>query len=113
MTEQTPTVEARDLHLSYGQTPALRGVSMVCWPGESVALMGPSGAGKSSLLHCLGGVLRADSGDVTVAGVRLGTMSERERSQHRLSRIGMVFQFGNLIPELTLLENVMLPLQLL
>ena len=113
MSAPTPAVEARDIHLSYGQTPALRGVSLACWPGESVALMGPSGSGKSSLLHCLAGVLKPDSGSATAAGARLDAMSERERSQHRLSQIGMVFQFGNLIPELTLLENVMLPLQLL
>ena len=113
MTDPTPTVEACDLYLSYGQTPALRGVSLACWRGESVALMGPSGSGKSSLLHCLAGVLRPDSGEVSVAGERLDTMPERERSRHRLSHIGMVFQFGSLIPELTLLENVALPLQLL
>ncbi len=113
MTNSTPLIDGRDIHLSYGQTPALRGVSLACWSGESVALMGPSGSGKSSLLHCLAGVLKPDSGEARVAGVRLDTMSERERSQYRLSRMGMVFQFGNLIPELTLLENVMLPLQLL
>lgn len=113
MSDASPLVEARDIHLSYGQTPALRGVSLACWSGESVALMGPSGSGKSSLLHCLAGVLKPDSGEARVAEVRLDTLSERERSQYRLSRMGMVFQFGNLIPELTLLENVMLPLQLL
>jgi len=113
MNESTLTIDAQDVHLSYGQTPALRGVSLICRTGESVALMGPSGSGKSSLLHCLAGVLRPDGGQLTVAGARLDTLSERARSQLRLSRLGMVFQFGNLIPELTLLENVMLPLQLL
>ncbi len=113
MTDHAATVVASDLLLSYGETPALRGVGLTLMPGEAVALMGPSGSGKSSLLHCLAGVLRPDSGEVTVAGVRLDSMSERERSQHRLSHMGMVFQFGNLIPELTLAENVMLPLQLL
>ena len=79
MTEPTPTVNARDVHLSYGQTPALRGVSLVCWSGESVALMGPSGSGKSSLLHCLAGVLRPDSGEATVAGERLDTIVNGQR----------------------------------
>jgi len=113
MTDPTARVMAHDLHLAYGETPALRGVGLTLMPGEAVALMGPSGSGKSSLLHCLAGILRPDSGEVTMAGARLDSMSERERSQLRLSEMGMVFQFGNLIPELTLSENVMLPLQLL
>ncbi|MGH3500488.1 MAG: ABC transporter ATP-binding protein [Nocardioidaceae bacterium] len=113
MTNPQPVVEARGVTLSYGETPALRQVSLTLQPGETAAVMGPSGSGKSSLLHCLAGVLTPGSGEVTVAGVRLDQVSERARSSHRLARMGMVFQFGDLIPELTLLENVMLPLQLL
>ncbi len=105
-------VEARDVSLSYGRTPAVVGASLHVRRGESVALMGPSGSGKSSLLHCLAGVLAPDAGEVVVAGVALSTLSEKHRSRHRLARMGMVFQFGNMVPELTLLENVMLPLQL-
>ncbi|HET7305453.1 MAG TPA: ABC transporter ATP-binding protein [Segeticoccus sp.] len=106
-------VQAHGLSLSYGSTAALTDVSLTLRAGESVALMGPSGSGKSSLLHCLAGVLVPGSGEVTVAGAALHAMPERRRSQHRLAHLGMVFQFGNMVPELTLLENVMLPLQLL
>nr|MBA3800371.1 ABC transporter ATP-binding protein [Geodermatophilaceae bacterium] len=80
--------------------------------GEAVALMGPSGSGKSTLLHCLSGVLVPDSGQIELLGRPLGEMSEAERSDFRLRHVGMVFQFGGLVPELTLSENVMLPLQL-
>lgn len=106
-------VRAKGVCLSYGSTPAVVDVSVTVHPGESVALMGPSGSGKSSLLHCLAGVLVPDTGTVDVAGSALHAMSERARSQHRLARMGMVFQFGNMVPELTLAENVALPLQLL
>lgn len=113
MAERQVVVEARSVWLSYGETPAVRDASVSLPAGESVALMGPSGSGKSSLLHCLAGVLRPDAGQIVVAGKRLHDMSERARSRHRLANLGMVFQFGNLVPELTLLENVALPLQLL
>lgn len=104
---------ARDLTLSYGSTPALRGASLALDAGSSVALMGASGSGKSSLLHCLAGVVVPDEGTVTVDGVDLTGLSDKERSRLRLERMGVVFQFGDLVPELTLVENVMLPLQML
>jgi putative ABC transport system ATP-binding protein len=75
--------------------------------------MGPSGSDKSSLLHCLAGVVRPDAGRVEFDGLRLDQQPESARSALRLRRMGMVFQFGDLVPELTLAENVMLPLQLL
>ena len=78
-----------------------------------MALMGASGSGKSSLLHCLAGVIVPDAGSVVVDGIDLTGLSDRERSRLRLERMGVVFQFGDLVPELTLIENVMLPLQLL
>lgn len=106
-------LEARDVSLSYGLTPALRDVSLRIEPGASVALMGASGSGKSSLLHCLAGVIVPDSGQVLVDGTDITGLSDRDRSRLRLERMGVVFQFGDLVPELTLVENVMLPLQLL
>ncbi len=112
MTDE-PILEARDVHLTYGDTVALRGADLQLAAGERVALMGPSGSGKSSLLHCLAGIIRPDLGVVTMEGTRLDALPERARSRRRLERLGVVFQFGDLVPELTLVENVMLPLQLL
>ena len=106
-------LEARGVSLSYGPTPALRDVSLRIGPGASVALMGASGSGKSSLLHCLAGVVVPDVGSVVLDGTELTGLGDRERSRLRLERLGVVFQFGDLVPELTLLENVALPLQLL
>src|SRR3954469_17969364 len=106
-------VEARDVRLSYGDTTALDGCSIAIEAGDRVALMGPSGSGKSSLLHCLAGVLRPDAGSVLVDGADISVLSEAQRSRLRLERMGVVFQFGDLVPELSLLENVMLPAQLL
>jgi putative ABC transport system ATP-binding protein len=80
--------------------------------GEILAVMGPSGSGKSTLLHCLAGILVPDSGQVSFAGRRLDTMRENERSALRRDRLGFVFQFGQLVPELTAEENVALPLLL-
>jgi putative ABC transport system ATP-binding protein len=106
-------LEARKVSLSYGVTPALRDVSLRIDAGEAVALMGASGSGKSSLLHCLAGVIVPDEGSVVVDGGDITQLSDRDRSRVRLKRMGVVFQFGDLVPELTLVENVMLPLQLL
>jgi len=108
----TPIVEARDVRLSFGQTPALRGADISVQAGEIVAVMGPSGSGKSTLLHCLAGILVPDSGEVHVNGQRLDTLSDAERSTLRRTRFGFVFQFGQLVPELTAQENVAMPLLL-
>lgn len=105
-------VEARDLVLSFGETPALRGASFAARRGEIVAVMGPSGSGKSTLLHCLAGILVPDSGETYFDGRRVDTMPEAERSQLRRDSFGFVFQFGQLVPELTAEENVALPLLL-
>lgn len=105
-----PFVEARQLTLSFGQTPALRGASLLVPKGEIVAVVGPSGSGKSTLLYCLAGILVPDSGEVWFDGRRVDTMTEAGRSMLRRERFGFVFQFGQLIPELSAEENVALPL---
>ncbi|WP_127358960.1 ABC transporter ATP-binding protein [Actinacidiphila soli] len=104
--------EARDVVLSFGQTPALQGAGLTVEDGEILAIMGPSGSGKTTLLHCLAGILTPDSGEIHFAGRRLDTMSETERSVLRRDRFGFVFQFGQLVPELTAEENIALPLLL-
>ncbi|REF31573.1 ABC transporter ATP-binding protein [Calidifontibacter indicus] len=106
-------LQARDLSLRLGTTQALQDVSVDLSPGDVVSIMGPSGSGKSTLLHCLAGVLVPDSGSVLFESTDLTRSSDAERSRIRLQRMGFVFQFGDLIPELTMVENVMLPLQLL
>jgi len=105
-------IEARDVVLSFGQTPALRGARVSVTAGEILAVMGPSGSGKSTLLHCLAGILTPDAGEVWFAGRRVDTMGETERSALRRDQFGFVFQFGQLVPELTAEENVALPLLL-
>lgn len=108
-------VGARAVNLSYayGETPALREASVTIASGQSLALMGPSGSGKSTMLHCLAGVLRPTAGEVWIGDTRIDQLNERDRSRLRLERIGVVFQHGDLVPELTLLENAALPGQLL
>ncbi|MCW2673572.1 MAG: macrolide transporter ATP-binding protein [Frankiales bacterium] len=110
MTE--PLLTARDLHLSFGESAALTGASIDVAPGEVLALLGPSGSGKSTLLHCLAGILVPDRGEVRYRGSRLDTLSDDLRSALRRSDFGFVFQFGSLVPELSAVENVGLPLRL-
>jgi putative ABC transport system ATP-binding protein len=107
-----PIIEARAVEKSFGQTPALRGANLSAGRGEILAIMGPSGSGKSTLLHCLAGILTPDAGEVWFDGTRLDTLTEAKRSELRRDKFGFVFQFGQLVPELTAAENVALPLLL-
>ncbi|MEV3981308.1 ABC transporter ATP-binding protein [Nonomuraea sp. NPDC049758] len=103
-------LEARGLGKSFGGTRALNGVSLAIAEGEIVAITGPSGAGKSTLLHCLAGVVRPESGEVVLDGTRIDTLPEDDLTRLRRQSFGVVFQFGELVPELTAAENVALPL---
>src|SRR4051794_29726529 len=105
-------LDAIDLHKHFGRTAALAGASLAVEPGEVVAVVGPSGSGKSTLLHCAAGILRPDAGQVVFEGRRIDTLSEAARSELRRSAFGFVFQFGQLVPELTAAENIGLPLML-
>jgi putative ABC transport system ATP-binding protein len=113
MTPGPAILESRALTVRYGDTVAVDAVDLAITPGSRTAIMGPSGSGKSTLVHALAGVVRPDAGEVWFEDERLDLLSEAERSRRRLARMGMVFQFGDLVPELTLVENVMLPLQVL
>ncbi|MFD8076285.1 ABC transporter ATP-binding protein [Streptomyces sp. NPDC059718] len=112
MTPAEPLLTADGLHKSYGRTPALDGADFSIRPGEVVAVMGPSGSGKSTLLHCLAGIVVPDAGTITYRGRELSAMNDARRSALRRSEFGFVFQFGQLVPELTCAENVALPLRL-
>ncbi|MET9128105.1 ATP-binding cassette domain-containing protein, partial [Streptomyces sp. NPDC004528] len=106
MTTTDSILTAVALRKTYGSTPALDGSEFTILAGEIVALMGPSGSGKSTLLHCLAGIVAADSGTITYDGRELSAMSDAARSTLRRNDFGFVFQFGQLVPELTCLENV-------
>jgi len=108
----TALIEARDITMAFGETQALRGADFEASAGEIVAIMGPSGSGKSTLLHCLAGILVPGSGEVWFDGHRIDLLPETPRSALRRDRFGFVFQFGQLVPELTVEENVALPLLL-
>lgn len=116
VTVTLPVLEYIDVVKSYGQgeleTRALTDVSLSVQPGELVAIMGPSGCGKSTLLHLAGGLEEATAGRVLVNGLDVSTMSLTEKATLRRREVGYIFQKLNLIPSLTALENVMLPLEL-
>jgi putative ABC transport system ATP-binding protein len=105
-------LEARGVRKRFGPTEALRGAELTVTAGETIAIIGASGSGKSTLLYCLAGILAPDDGEVWFAGRRIDNLRERERSALRRRQFGFVFQFGQLVPELSALENVALPLML-
>ncbi len=107
-----PLVESLDLHKRFGGTVALDGLNLDVGGGEIVAILGPSGSGKSTLLLCLAGILLPEGGDVRYRGRSLLALSDAVRTRLRRDEFGFVFQFGQLVPELTALDNVSLPLRL-
>jgi len=108
----TALVQARSVRKSFARTEALRGVSVEIGAGETVAVTGPSGSGKSTLLLCLAGILRPEAGEVVYDGRRLDLLGEADRTRLRRREIGVVLQFGQLVPELTAVQNIALPLLL-
>jgi putative ABC transport system ATP-binding protein len=116
-TSQTmPAIQLKDVHLSLGSGPSrvhiLKGISLTIARGQAVGLVGPSGSGKSTLLMAMAGLERANSGDVVIDGQNLNSLNEDGLAQFRGKRIGIVFQSFHLIPTMTALENVAVPLEL-
>ncbi|AKK04316.1 ABC transporter ATP-binding protein [Corynebacterium epidermidicanis] len=100
----------RDVSKSYGATPVLTGINLSISQGETVAIMGPSGSGKSTLLHCMSGILQPSSGAILFGGRDIAQLDDAHRSKLRLTQFGFVFQDGQLLPELTAVENIALPM---
>lgn len=98
-----------DIRRNYGDLPVLKGINLAIEPGEVVSIVGASGAGKTTLLQILGTLDRPDSGELHIAGQNVFTLNDRQLAQFRNERIGFVFQFNNLLPEFTAIENVCLP----
>lgn len=107
-----PIINTIQLEKSFGDTQVLRGISLDVEPGEILAIMGPSGSGKSTLLHCLAAIVSPSKGEVQLEGERIDTYNDTKRTILRRTSFGFVFQFSQLVPELTALDNVAIPLLL-
>ncbi|MTH98197.1 ABC transporter ATP-binding protein [Roseibium sp. RKSG952] len=111
-----PAIALKDVHLTLGdgagKVHILKGIDLEIEPGTSVGLVGPSGSGKSTLLMVMAGLERADKGTVHVAGTELGPLSEDQLAQFRGQNVGIIFQSFHLVPNMTALENVAVPLEL-
>jgi putative ABC transport system ATP-binding protein len=109
-----PMIALREVHKAYrtpaGEFPALRGVSLTLNEGDFLAIIGKSGAGKSTMINCVTGIDTPDSGEILLNGAALHTMGEDKRSRWRGHNMGVVFQFFQLLPNLTLIENICIPM---
>lgn len=102
-------IELKGITKSFGSLQVLKGIDLTIEKGEVVSIVGPSGAGKTTLLQIMGTLDKADTGTLTIDGMEVGSLSERRLSEFRNRHIGFVFQFHQLLPEFTALENVMIP----
>ncbi len=116
LSDRAPTIDLSGVSKSYREADrdhiVLEGVDLLVQPGELVVLLGRSGSGKSTLLNLLGGLDQPDSGSVAIGGIEITSLGERDRTLFRRRNIGFIFQFFNLLPTLTVLENLLLPLEL-
>lgn len=108
-----PVLECQAVRKTYDQRVVLKGLSLTLHRGERLALTGPSGCGKTTLLNCLGGIDRPDSGNILLLGQDIVQLTADELASLRRERIGTIFQFFHLLPTLTVRENIEFPLQLL
>ena len=102
-------IEIQGITKSFGELQVLKGINLIIYKGEVVSVVGPSGAGKTTLLQIMGTLDKADCGSVVINGIEVGNLKEKELSAFRNKQIGFVFQFHQLLPEFTALENVMIP----
>ena len=102
-------IEIQGITKSFGYLQVLKGIDLIIYKGEVVSVVGPSGAGKTTLLQIMGTLDKADSGSVVINGIEVGRLKEKELAAFRNKQIGFVFQFHQLLPEFTALENVMIP----
>ena len=102
-------IEIQGITKGFGDLQVLKGIDLIIYKGEVVSVVGPSGSGKTTLLQIMGTLDKADSGSVVINGIEVGRLKEKELAAFRNKQIGFVFQFHQLLPEFTALENVMIP----